>query len=657
MFGLIATALVMAGVTALCASLLPSHRLLAALPPGRHRNGWRIMTAIAVVGAVGFVAYLIAFVDADSGPLDLIVPGICLLGGIFVTLTQRLVSDTAATLQAQRRLLQTAIDNMPQGLLMFDRSARIVARNRRYVEMYGLSPAVVVPGLSFRDLILHRQATGSFTGDVDQYCKALDAEIAGGVGKPWIVETADGRSINIMNRPIATGGWVATHEDITERIQAERRIAHMALHDPLTNLPNRSLFRERLELRLASVLRGEALAVLYLDLDQFKSINDTLGHLVGDILLKGVADRLRGCIREIDTLARLGGDEFAIVQAAIGEPQDVSSLAERIRAAVAPPFDIEGHQIRTDLSVGIAIAPNDGVDADQLLKNADMALYAAKANGRATFQFFEPEMDMQVRARRSLEVDLKNALVSGDFELHYQPIVNLQDGRLCGCEALLRWNHPQRGKVFPDEFITVAEELGLIAPIGEWVLRTACAEAVKWPDEINVAVNLSPVQLMNKNFVEIVVSALAMSRLPASRLELELTEQVFVQETETIRANLDRLRELGVRLTMDDFGVGYCSLNYLRRFPFSKLKIDRSFIKDIPGKTEATAIVRAIASLAHSLGMTTTAEGVETQRQLDEVRASGCTEMQGFFLSAPLSAAELSWLLRPRRLEPKANMA
>ena len=495
MLGILAAALVLAGTTGLCVSLLSTRRLLAALPPGRHRTGWRIMTAMVVAGVFGFVAYLLAFANPHGNLLGLIVPTICCLGGVFVLLTQWLVSGTVAALDAQGRLLQTAIDNMPQGLLMFDPSSRIVARNKPYIEMYGLSPDVVKPGLSFRDLVWHRKATGSFTGDVEQYCRALEAEMERGESKPWLVQTTDGRSINIVNRAMAIGGWVVTHEDITQRIEAERRIAHMALHDPLTNLPNRSLFHERLEQTLASVLRGGALAVLYLDLDQFKSINDTLGHPVGDELLKVVASRLRGCLRETDTLARLGGDEFAIVQAGVSEPEDVSSLAERIRAAVTEPIEIEGHNLRTDLSIGIALSPNDGVDADQLIKNADLALYAAKANGRGIFQFFEPEMDVQVKARRRLEADLKSSLVNGDFELHYQPIFDLQRSMVSSCEALLRWHHPQRGEVLPDQFIAIAEELGLIVPIGEWVLRTACAEAATWPNQIRVAVNVSPVQM------------------------------------------------------------------------------------------------------------------------------------------------------------------
>jgi predicted signal transduction protein with EAL and GGDEF domain len=323
---------------------------------------------------------------------------------------------------------------------------------------------------------------------------------------------------------------------------------------------------------------------------------------------------------------------------------------------MAQPFDLEVQQIQADCSIGISVAPNDGVDPDQLLKNADMALYVAKTNGRRAFQFFERQMDAQVKARRRLELDIKAALLEGEFELYYQPIVNLQSDRVSCCEALLRWHHPDRGMVLPGEFIAAAEEHGLIAAIGEWVLRTACTEAATWPDNIRVAVNVSPIQLMNRNWVETVVSVLATSGLPAPRLELELTEQALLSESDTILANLRRLRELGVRLVMDDFGVGFCSLNYLRRFPFDVIKFDRSFIKDIPDQGDAVAIVRAVAGLARSLGMTTTAEGVETQQQLDEIRALGCTDMQGYLFSVPRPVGELSQLLMPR-VERKANAA
>ena len=383
---------------------------------------------------------------------------------------------------------------------------------------------------------------------------------------------------------MADGGWVATHEDITERRRAEKQIAHMARHDALTDLPNRVLLRERLAEALAGVRRGSKLAVLYLDLDHFKGVNDTLGHPIGDELLKMVAGRLRHCVRDTDTVARVGGDEFAIIQTGIERPLDTAILARRIGEAVRAPYDLAGHAVVVDTSIGIAIAPNDGTEPDELLKNADMALYRAKADGRGTYRFFEPEMDSRMKARRALELALRNALATGEFELHYQPLVNLDDRRITGCEALLRWNHPERGMISPAEFIPVAEEIGLIVPLGEWVLRKACADAARWPDDIKVAVNLSPIQVTNQNLVPVVVSALAAAGLPASRLELEITESVLMQNTEATLATLHRLRELGVRISMDDFGTGYSSLSYLRSFPFDKIKIDRSFISGLAGR-------------------------------------------------------------------------
>jgi diguanylate cyclase (GGDEF)-like protein len=425
----------------------------------------------------------------------------------------------------------------------------------------------------------------------------------------------------------------------------------MAHHDALTGLPNRVLLREQLDEALAHAERGRRIAVLYLDLDHFKSINDTLGHGIGDELLKAVAGRLRGCLRETDTVARLGGDEFAIIQSEIASPSDVASLATRIRDALTLPYELGGHQVPTDVSIGISLAPDDTLDPDQLLKNADMALYRSKAEGRGTYRFFEPQMDERVHARRALELDLRNAIANREFELYFQPLVNLERHAISACEALLRWHHPTRGMVSPVEFIPVAEETGLINQIGEWVLRQACREAASWPEDIAVAVNLSPVQFKNHNLALLIISALGESGLPARRLELEITETVLLQNSEATLATLHRLRDLGVRIAMDDFGTGYSSLSYLRSFPFDKIKIDRSFIHDIGDKDESGAIVQAVTSLASRLNIETTAEGVETQAQLQMVQLLGCTEMQGYLYSRPVPAKDLARFLRP---PPKA---
>ena len=551
-------------------------------------------------------------------------------------------AERAATDEGrERQLLDMILNNMSQGVLMFDADMRLVFCNQGYVEMYGMSPEMVGAGHTLRDLINHGVATGTFTGEPDEYIEKLVGDLAKGKTSNDIIKTKDGRTFSIVNKPLSGGGWLATHEDITERQRTEERIVHMARHDALTDLPNRVLLRERLEYELKRVKRGEMLAVLCLDLDRFKSVNDTLGHPVGDELLKVVSDRLRGCTREPDTIARLGGDEFAIIMTAIQQPTDAAALARRIRESIVKPFHLDGHQIVVDISIGISVAPLDATTPDQLLKNADMALYGAKGDGRGVYRFFEPEMDARMKARRDLEMDLRNALMNNEFELYYQPLVNLETNEITSFEALLRWHHPRRGTISPAEFIPIAEETGLIIPVGEWVLRTACLETAKWPKDVKVAVNLSPAQLKSRNVVEVVMSALEESGLPAKRLQLEITESVLMHNTFGTLATLHKLRELGVQIAMDDFGTGYSSLSYLRSFPFDKIKIDRSFIQDISSAAEPLAIVHAVAGLAKCLNMVSTAEGVETQQQMETLQNVGCTEMQGYYFSQAKPAAEI----------------
>jgi diguanylate cyclase (GGDEF)-like protein len=541
----------------------------------------------------------------------------------------------------QRLLLDTVLNNMSQGVLMFDAEARLVFCNQRYIEMYGLSAEVATPGCALRDLLAHRTAVGAFAGSPEDYIVDLLEEVAAGKPSNGIVKSADGRVFSIVRNPIPGGGWIATHEDITDRQRAEERIVHMARHDALTDLPNRMMLRERLDHELKRVKRGECLAVLCLDLDHFKSVNDTLGHPIGDELLKVVAERLRRCTREPDTIARLGGDEFAIIMTGMQEPTDAVALCKRIRESITKPYHLDGHQIVADISIGVSLAPIDASEPDQLLKNADMALYGAKGDGRGTFRFFEPEMDAKMKTRRELEMDLRNALVNAEFELYYQPLVNLKTNEISAFEALVRWNRPTRGLVSPADFIPVAEETGLIIPLGEWVLRRACQETAGWPAHIKVAVNLSPSQLKSRNLTQLVVSALAESGMPASRLQLEITETVLMHNTFNTLATLHALRKLGVQIAMDDFGTGYSSLSYLRSFPFDKIKIDRSFIQDLSNGAEPLAIVHAVAGLARSLNMISTAEGVETQQQLDQLQAIGCTEMQGYLFSHARPAADI----------------
>jgi diguanylate cyclase (GGDEF)-like protein len=548
-------------------------------------------------------------------------------------------------LALEKERLDTAINNMTQGLLLYDSDARIVLCNRRYLEMYNLSPDVVKPGCHFRDLIAHRKETGSFRGNVDEFCSSVLRNVEQKRATSSVVETMDGRSVQIVNQPLANGGWVATQEDITERRRAEKQIAHLAHYDALTDLPNRVLFREQLQQELERTKRGEQLAVLYIDIDEFKSVNDSLGHPAGDELLKAVASRLRSCLRETDSVARLGGDEFAIVQTGIKQPSDVVKLVTRIYQAIREPYECLGHQVTTDASIGIALAPNDATDLDQLLKSADLAMYGAKADGRRTYRFFEPQMDACVRARRTLELDIRQAIAEGAFALHYQPIVNLGSNEIVGCEALLRWNHPVRGMISPAEFIPIAEETGLICQIGDWVLTTACAEATNWPPSIKLAVNISPVQFRSHAFSLKVANALATTGLSADRLELEITEAVLIRDDEAALTMLQQLRAIGVRIALDDFGTGYSSLSYLQRFPFDKIKIDRCFVNDVAGTEGSSSIVQAVIDIARARNMTTTAEGVETERQREILLSFGCTEMQGYLFSPARPVAEIRMLL------------
>jgi diguanylate cyclase (GGDEF)-like protein len=542
--------------------------------------------------------------------------------------------DREAKLAAQNLLIDAAIDNMPQALVMFDAQGRLMLFNQRYVEMYEFPPKFVHVGQTLLDLLRYRQSIGVYAGDPEEYIKHLLATIRRGESLTLVNELPNGRTITISNRPMADGGWVATHEDITERRRSEKMIAHMAHHDALTDLPNRALLRERLAEAIAALGKDERLAVFYLDLDNFKGVNDTLGHQVGDELLKGVANRLHDCVDARATVARVGGDEFAIILSELKHVADAAVLAQHICESLRQPYELSGHTLQTDTSIGIAVAPDDGAEPVELLKNADMALYRAKADGRGTYRFFEPDMDARIKARRALESELRRALQEGEFILHYQPILNLETNHVSCCEALVRWRHPERGLVAPLDFIPVAEEIGLIVPLGEWVLRQACADAARWPDDIKVAVNLSPIQMGSAKLVPTVIGALAASGLPASRLELEITESVMMQNTEVTFAALHQLRALGVKISMDDFGTGFSSLSYLRRFPFDKLKIDRCFISDMSHEG-ALAIVQAVTHMARCLGMITTAEGVETAEQLAQVRDLGCGEVQGFYIGYP----------------------
>ena len=556
----------------------------------------------------------------------------------------QLIDWSKGEIQTQYERLSAAINNMPLGLCMFDAGQKLIVCNQRYAEIYGVSEEHTHPGTPLEAILEHRlQVAAEARGGEHIIVERLAAIRA---GKPWfeINELGDGRIIAMSYHPLSNGGSVAIHEDVTERRKAEQRIAHMAHHDALTDLPNRVHFREEMAEALSNVADGEKVAVLYIDLDHFKDVNDTFGHPIGDVLLRQVSERLRGCVRPSDAVARLGGDEFAVIQTAANQPVSATAMANRIIKELAVPFDLDGHQAIIGASIGISVAPDDGDDADGLLKKADMALYRAKEDGRGIYSFFEPEMDARMQRRRVLELDLRRALALNQFEVHYQPLLNLENNEISGFEALVRWRHPERGMVQPNDFIPLAEETGLIGPIGNWVLNQACGDAIKWPEHVKIAVNLSPVQF-NKTLVLDVISALSKSGLAPNRLELEITETVLMQDTDSTIAMLNQLRDLGVRIAMDDFGTGYSSLGYLRKFPFDKIKIDRSFINDMDEKADSIAIVRAVTGLGATLGISTTAEGVETVEQLRRLRLEGCTEAQGFLISKPRPASELADLL------------
>ncbi|HEY0855099.1 MAG TPA: EAL domain-containing protein [Devosia sp.] len=540
-------------------------------------------------------------------------------------------------LQKQDQRFAAAVNNMPQGLCMFDGNERLVVCNRVYADLYRLPQALMQPGTTLEKILEYRFAHGMVPrGGKDNYVSTRRDLIANSAVARDEVELEDGRIIAIHHHPMADGGWVATHEDVTEQRANEARVRHLARHDALTDLPNRVYFRDEMERLEARIRRDEAVAVLCLDLDHFKAVNDTLGHGIGDQVLQAVARRLREAARETDLVVRLGGDEFAFLIHPLDHPRGAAVVAERVIKSIAQPIFVDGHQIMIGTSIGIAVAPTDGTNAETLLKNADMALYRAKGEGRGNYHFFEKGMDEKLQHRRMLEQGLKVALAQGEFRLVYQPLVSLDANRICCLEALLRWDHPQRGLIPPMEFIPIAEETGVIASIGAWVLHEACRAAAAWPDHVRVAVNLSPVQFKNRGLVGHVTNALREAGLAPNRLELEITESLLLADTEQTLDTLHQLRALGVRISIDDFGTGYSSLSYLRSFPFDKIKIDRSFMQGLGQEKDSLAIIKAVIGLGQSLGMSTTAEGIETEAQLEAVRAQGCDEVQGFLFSPPL---------------------
>ena len=546
-------------------------------------------------------------------------------------------------LHIQNVLFDAALNNMSQGLLMTDRDHGLIVYNRRFTDLFAIDPSTLAPGLPTAEIFARMKLSGQLTAEaftnIQMKQRALTEARQSGT---FVVSDDNGNSIAVSQRPIADGGWVATYEDVSEQSRAEENIRFAAHHDALTRLPNRVLFRIRLDEMIGSLAHRDAgLALLYLDLDRFKHVNDTLGHPVGDALLESAGARLSSCLRDADIVARLGGDEFAIAFVSDDLPATAEKLAQRVIDVLSEPHKLSGHTVVIGVSIGIALAGERAMDADTLLKNADMALYQAKGNGRGSSSLFKADMELQLLSRIAIEEDLRYALERDEFELLYQPLWNLGSNQIAGFESLLRWNHPVRGTISPLQFIHIAEETGLIRSIGAWVLHRACADAMLFPDDIKVAVNLSGAQFDGGRVVNVVAAALKAADLPANRLELEITETTLLQDNETTIAVLTQLHALGLRIALDDFGTGYSSLSYLRTFPFDKIKIDQSFVGEMATRPDCAAIVSSIVSLANQLNITTTAEGIETIDQLNLVRATGCTEAQGYLFSEPQSLSEV----------------
>jgi diguanylate cyclase (GGDEF)-like protein len=540
----------------------------------------------------------------------------------------------------------TALNNMPHGLCMFRADGRLAVVNRRFAAMMNLCDDLVHGGAGAPDIIAACVSAGSLS---DASGRMILSEIGNSQARDIITtdsSAASGRSVAWTFQPMAGGGTVVLVEDITERKNAEARISHLARYDELTALPNRVNFRDEIERLLAISHSAERLsALLFVDLDQFKQVNDTLGHPCGDQLLCAVADRLREMLRPEDFVARFGGDEFVVFQQNILSNEDAAGLARRIVDRLSERYKIDNHLVEIGASVGIAMTSPAGISADTLLKNADMALYRAKADGRGTFCFFRDEMAQTVEARRILELDLRKALAHEEFELFYQPLVNLKSGRIATCEALLRWNHPVRGTVSPIDIIPVAEDMGLIVDLGRWILRKACMECMKWPQGVSVAVNFSPQQFHQRDVLSEVRYALEVSGLPAHRLEIEITESSLLRNTQLTHDVLSQLHMIGVRISLDDFGTGYSSLSYLHNFPLQKVKIDRSFLEGIDSDRPLT-LLRGVARLSADLGMSVVVEGIETNEQLELISVDGTvSEAQGYLFSRPVPAVRIRQLL------------
>jgi diguanylate cyclase (GGDEF)-like protein len=555
---------------------------------------------------------------------------------VLAALEQLLRTDAKARQKADQ--LDLTLEYMNQGIMLVTYDQQIPIINRRCGELLDLPAEFIQNPPRFDQLAKYETATGKLT---EASVRIVADFVAGELG---VCERTmpNGSIIEVRRGSLPDGGFVQTFTDVTKRSRAEADAIRLSSEDPLTGLPNRRIFRsllDQISQETPAIDGGQPaaeFAVLFLDLDRFKSINDTLGHQIGDLLLQEIAQRLKRSVSANEVLARLGGDEFAVVVPTVESRPALEALASRMIEAAQKPFEIGGHRIRSGISIGIAIGPCDGANCDELLIAADLALYAVKAQGRGSYKFYHAAMNRELKERRQLEIDLREAIEQNELELYYQPILNLRSNVITGFEALARWRHPVNGMVPPTVFIPIAEDTGLIQPLGEWALREACRSAAHWPSNLNIAVNLSPVQFSAPNLSEVVRHVLAETGLEPHRLELEITEGVFMANNESTLSTLRQLKQLGARISLDDFGTGYSSLSYLRSFPFDKIKVDRSFVSDLGEGTEHVVIVQAVVSIARALGMTTLAEGIETVGQHEFLAALDCDEGQGYLFSPPV---------------------
>jgi diguanylate cyclase (GGDEF)-like protein len=609
----------------------------------------RPLDAAVVTAMRGVFAHQLASVTRLDGSIDRQA-----LSNLVTDFYARAVADS----QAQAARFRVVLENVVQGLCFFDGAGRLIICNRRYAEIYDLEPDHVQPGTTLQDIVDQRFLAGSIPAmSTTDYLRWRNEVTATNLPHDSVIDLQNGRTIAIRHQPMPDGGWIATHEDITERLATERKLSHLARHDAVTGLPNRTLLAEQLAQVLSRTSMAAPCALLSLCINEFRSVNDTLGRGVGDELLRAVTDRLRQRLHPADLLGHPSANEFVMVQFDAAQPRGAIRLAEQVLEAIARPLVLDGHHLTVSASIGIATGFVAGLDAHNLMKDSRIALYRAETEGRGRYRLFEPEMDAVIQERRALEIDLRGAVESMAFELYYQPQIDMLTGRVSGLEALLRWNHPRRGAVSPDSFIPLAEELGLIDRIGEWVIGQACIDAASWPEAVSIAVNVSALQIKDNSLPRIVAEALRRSGLTPGRLELEITETSMVESAAAASATLRQLQAYGIRIAIDDFGTGYSSLSYLPNLPVNKIKIDRSFVCKLGQGPAHTYIIRAIISLSASLGVSCTAEGVETAEQLAILAHENCPQVQGYLLGMPCPARDVAGVLQTAELTARAPLA